>query len=172
MTASALNQKYLRPSLIIFTKDEPTKDGNNWDLGTDYLYISDNNRKDLEVAFERIEYKQRMVNGTMRSYHVADKRSFSTSWSQFPSRKTKVTEYDASTRNKFAGGQEMLKWYTDNTGSFWMLLVYDKDSTVSTSNIKYNVEAVNVFFDNFSYNITDRGSDTDLWDISLSLVEV
>ena len=143
-----------------------------WDLGTNYLYISDNNRSELAVSFERIEYKQRMINGTMRSYHVADKKNFSTSWDKMPSRKTQVTEYDASTRNKFAGGQEMLKWYEDNTGDFWMLLVYDVDSTVATTDIKKNIEKVNVFFENFSYNVVERGFDLDLWNIDLSLVEV
>lgn len=143
-----------------------------WNLGTDYLYLSDNNRSDLAVSFERIEYKQRMINGTMRSYHVADKKNFSTSWDKLPSRKTMVTEYDADARNKFAGGQEMLKWYEDHVGSFWMLLVYDIDSSISKTNIKQNIEKVNVFFENFSYNIAKRGIDLDLWDIDLSLVEV
>ena len=141
-----------------------------WDLGTSYLYVSDNNRSELAVSFERIEYKQRMINGTMRSYHVADKKNFSTSWEKMPSRKTQVTEYSAS--SNFAGGQEMLKWYEDHTGDFWMLLVYDVDSTVATGDIKKNIEKVNVFFENFSYNVVERGFDLDLWDIDLSLVEV
>jgi hypothetical protein len=141
-----------------------------WDLGTNYIYVSDNNRSELSVSFERIEYKQRMINGTMRSYHVADKKNFSTSWEKLPSRKTQVTEYSAS--SNFAGGQEMLKWYEDHTGDFWMLLVYDVDSTVATGDIKKNVEKVNVFFGDFSYNIVDRGFDLDLWNINLSLVEV
>jgi hypothetical protein len=143
-----------------------------WDLGSDYLYVSDNNRSELSVSFERIEYKQRMINGTMRSYHVADKKNFSTSWEKLPSRKTQVTEYHVDTRNKFAGGQEMLKWYEDHTGDFWMLLVYDVDSTVEKTDIKKNVEKVNVFFSDFSYNVVDRGLDLDLWNINLSLVEV
>ena len=141
-----------------------------WDLGSEYLYVSDNNRSELSVSFERIEYKQRMINGTMRSYHVADKKNFSTSWEKLPSRKTQVTEYSAS--SNFAGGQEMLKWYEDHTGDFWMLLVYDVDSTVSTGDIKKNIEKVNVFFGDFSYNVVDRGLDLDLWNINLTLVEV
>jgi len=174
MSYSTLAQKYLRPSLIVFTETKPELgDGANagkWDLGTNFLYLSDNNRSELAVSFERIEYKQRMINGTMRSYHVADKKNFSTSWDKLPSRKTQVTEYHS--RNNFAGGQEMLKWYEDHTGDFWMLLVYDVDSTVSTSNIKQNVERVNVFFEGFSYNVVERGFDLDLWNIDLSLVEV
>lgn len=180
MTYDALVQKYLRPSLIVFTEKEPLlgtdTNAGKWDLtggaSGAFLYLSDNNRKDLAVSFERIEYKQRMINGTMRSYHVADKKNFSTSWEKLPSRKTQVTEYNASTRSSFAGGQELLKWYEDHTGSFWMLLVYDVDSTVSTSNIKQNVEKVNVFFESFSYNVVERGLDLDLWNIDLSLVEV
>lgn len=164
-----LDSLYLRPSLVIFTEDEPTSiDGTQWDLGTNYIYLSDNNREDLSVGFERIEYRQRMVNGRMRSYHVADKKTFSTSWKNLPSRKNLVTEY-SETRNSFAGGQEMLKWYEDHTGDFWMILVYDKDSEVA--DLKNNLEVVNVFYDSFSYNVIKRGYDTDLWDINLSLVE-
>lgn len=141
-----------------------------WDLGTNYLYISDNNRSELAVSFERIEYKQRMINGTMRSYHVADKKNFSTSWEKLPSRKTQVTEYSAS--SSFSGGQEMLKWYEDHTGDFWMLLIYDHASSMQSTGIRNNVEKVNVFFENFSYNVVERGFDLDLWNIDLSLVEV
>jgi hypothetical protein len=174
---TALSQKYLRPSLIIWSKSEPIQgaDKGKWDLGSEYLYLSDNNRSELSVSFERIEYKQRMINGTMRSYHVADKKNFSTSWENLPSRKTQVTEYsdkEEDKRNKFAGGQEMLKWYEEHTGDFWMLLVYDIDPEVSTSNIRQNVEKVNVFFESFSYNIVKRGLDLDLWNIDLSMVEV
>jgi hypothetical protein len=43
---------------------------------------------------------------------------------------------------------------------------------VATGDIKKNVEKVNVFFGDFSYNIVDRGFDLDLWNINLSLVEV
>lgn len=143
-----------------------------WDLGTNYLYISDNNRAELAVSFERIEYKQRMINGTMRSYHVADKKNFSTSWDKLPSRKTQVTEYDATSRNKFAGGQELLKWYEDHTGDFWMLLVYDFDPSMPSEGVRNSIEKVNVFFESFSYNVLERGSDLDLWNIDLSLVEV
>jgi hypothetical protein len=146
-----------------------------WDLGTSYLYISDNNRSELSVSFERIEYKQRMINGTMRSYHVADKKNFSTSWEKLPSRKTQVTEYSSKVvdkRSNFAGGQEMLKWYEDHTGDFWMLLVYDFDSSMQSTGLRNNVEKVNVFFSDFSYNVVDRGLDLDLWNINLSLVEV
>lgn len=173
-----LQQKYARPSLIIFTETKPVlqETGPNvgqWDLGTNYLYISDNNRSDLAISLERIEHRQRMINGTMRSYHIADKKTYSTSWKKLPSRKDYVTEYNKDNVNdKFGGGQQMLDWYNNHTGSFWVLFVYDYKSTTAKESIKNNVEVVNVFFENFSYNVITRGIDTDLWDISLSLVEV
>lgn len=174
MAYNYLQQKYSRPSLIIFTEDEPiqgtgSRDG-KWDLGPSYLYLSDNNRSELAVSFERIEHRQRMINGTMRSYHIADKKTYSTSWKKLPSRKDYVTEYDSG--NNFGGGQELLDWYNNHPGSFWALFIYDSDADISKSNIKYSVEKVNVFFESFSYNVVTRGIDTDLWDINLSLVEV
>lgn len=175
MAYNYLQQKYSRPSLIIFSENEPAQGvGSNsgkWDLGTNYLYLSDDNRSDLAISFERIEHRQRMINGTMRSYHIADKKTYSTSWKKFPSRKDYVTEY-STTRTEFGGGQQLLDWYNNHSGSFWVIFVYDNDADINKSNIKTNVEKVNVFFENFSYNVVTRGKDTDLWDISLSLVEV
>lgn len=176
MSYNYLQQKYSRPALIIFTKNEPVlgtaleNRENKWDLGTNFLYLSDNNRSDLAVSFERIEHKQRMVDGTMRSYHIADKKTYSTSWKKLPSRNNYVTEYDSGT--SVGGGQQILDWYNNNTGSFWVLFVYDVSSDTNKDNVKYNVEKVNVFFESFSYNVVTRGIDTDLWDINLSLVEV
>lgn len=180
MGYEVLDQLYLRPSLIVWSESQPligindgvTNNTGKVDLGSNFLYLSDNNRAELSVSFERIEYKQRMINGTMRSYHVADKRTYATSWEKLPSRKSLVTEFDNTLRNDFGGGQEMLDWYKNHTGSFWMTLVYDVDSDVSTSNIKQNIEVVNVFFGDFSYNVVDRGQFTDLWNINLTLVEV
>lgn len=51
-----------------------------------FLILSDHNRSDISVNPNRIENKKRMVNGTMRSYHTADKLNLSTSWSLLPSR--------------------------------------------------------------------------------------
>jgi len=180
MTYNYLRSKYSRPTLIIFTEDEPVKGTalnnreNKWDLGTNFLYLSDNNRSDLAVSFERIEHRQRMVDGTMRAYHIADKKTYSTSWKKLPSRKDYVTEYDVfnSNADNIGGGQQILDWYKKYPGSFWVLFVYDVDNEINKTNIKYNVEKVNVFFESFSYNVITRGTDSDLWDVNLSLVEV
>lgn len=61
------------------------------DLEERFLIISDHNRDPLDISTERIEQRQRMANGTMRSYHIADKRTVSTSWGMIPSRSSYVS---------------------------------------------------------------------------------
>ena len=93
MAAVTLNENWLRPSIIIFSTAEPTEgtggDVGKWDFGSGtVLYLTDDNRSPLKITPERIESRRRMIDGTMRSVHVADKYSFSTSWENIPSRKS------------------------------------------------------------------------------------
>jgi len=73
------------------------------------------------------------------------------------------------TSDSFGAGQEIKDWYDANFSDFWMLLVYDVD--VADSPVS-GIEKYNVFFDDFSYDIVKRGQFNDLWDVSISLVEV
>lgn len=56
------------------------------DLLNEFLILSDDNRTPLQFSTVRIDKKERMINGRMRSYHVADKLEISTSWTMLPSR--------------------------------------------------------------------------------------
>lgn len=56
------------------------------DLLNEFLILSDDNRAPLDFQPLRLERRERMINGRMRSYHIADKLSISTSWSMLPSR--------------------------------------------------------------------------------------
>jgi hypothetical protein len=60
--------------------------GYNIPAGPDFLVCSDDNRSGLDFAFERIESKERMINGRMRSVYVDDKMTLSLSWDELPSR--------------------------------------------------------------------------------------
>jgi hypothetical protein len=90
-----------RPQAMIWGDAEPTISSGGMLIPTGYevganttgltvtdqfLIISDHNRGNLEVANNRIEQRQRMANGTMRSYFIADKLTISTSWNMLPSR--------------------------------------------------------------------------------------
>jgi hypothetical protein len=157
------------------------------------LILSDDNRQPINIDFERIETRERMANGRMRSYYIADKMKISTSWDMVPSRSYAFnpdfnvngeSPYKKNNSLEFttdggAGGVEMLEWYKRYTGSFWVYLSYDKYSSFSGPgnekffNLnKYN-QVVEVFFDSFDYSVESRGgSNHDFWNINVTLEEV
>lgn len=184
MAYNTLDKKWIKPALIILCEDEPLlgTGGNagKWDLGTNYIYLTDDNRGPVAVTPQRIETKQRMLNGRMRSHFVTDKKSFSTSWDNLPSRSAEgsgeddrkyISEYEKRTSGfsiKYAAGQDIKDWYETYTGDFWMMLVYDANFVALNSN---QVEVYNVFFEGFDYSIEKRGQYNDLWSVSINLVE-
>jgi hypothetical protein len=163
-----------------------------------FLILSDHNRKELNMATQRIEQRKRMANGTMRSYHIADKRALTTSWQMLPSRSYKLNAnfnqttgksgYDhgygslVGSESEFtsdggAGGVEMLDWYENHTGPFWVFLSYDKYNNFGTDNnahlhlAEYN-QILQMYITNFDYSVVKRGgSNMDLWNINVSLEE-
>jgi hypothetical protein len=142
--------------------------GTKWNFGNgEVLYLTDDNREPLQVTPQRIEFKRRMIDGTMRSHYVADKDEYSTSWSDIPSRKNNGSVQITS--DNFGAGNDIKNWYEENTGDFWALLIYD---TNSSDNISVSAEKVNVFFNSFNFTVSTRGELNDLWDVSISLVEV
>lgn len=153
----------------------------------DFIILSDHNRSQIDVANIRIENKQRTVGGSMRSYHTADKKSYSTSWTALPSRAfSGDPEFNASglptvnltdyTADGGSGGVDIVKWYEDHPGSFYMFLAYDRYDKFITNKYsklsQYN-DVVEVMISSLTYSIVKRGGSTfDFWDINLSLEEV
>jgi len=162
-----------------------------------FLILSDHNRSDISVSPERIENSKRMVNGTMRSYHTADKLKLSTSWSLLPSRafdlradfnqSTGISDITGQNRKYTvdggAGASEIVKWYEDHVGPFWVFLSYDKYTNFGSDDAAHGhlaeySEAILMKISNIDYNIVKRsGSNStfsghDLWNISVSLEEV
>lgn len=199
-------KKYTRPQAILFANNPGTVDEENMyiplgiEVGADrsaisneelileeFMILTDDNRGPIDVSIERIEKSARTVNGRMRSFHIADKLSFSVSWSNVPSRaypsSPQFSSVGASavkphTSDGGAGGAEILDWYERYTGSFWLYLAYDKYTNFDPVSGQYDNlprynEVVEVMFSDFSYSITKRGGGTyDFWDISLTLEEV
>jgi hypothetical protein len=189
-------KKYQRPQGMLFA-DNPGKieggvyvpNGNEFE---DFIILSDDNRGPISVNFDRIEQRERMINGRMRSYHIADKIKIGTSWSNLPSRaffdgegsineqgqtslQTRINKQDY-TSDGGAGGVDILDWYESHQGSFWVYLAYDNYSNFETETFnrlgQYN-QIIEVFFSGFDYTIQKRGgSNFDFWDISLDLEEV
>jgi hypothetical protein len=165
------------------------------DLIDQFLILSDDNRGEINFTKERLEKRERTINGRMRSYHIADKLSINWSWNMLPSRAySELADFDSSgksplykTTGEFtsdggAGGVSILDWYQSHPGPFWMYLAYDKYSNFKTdgkinnssfSNLgKYN-EIIQVYFASFDYTVVKRGgSNFDFWNISVTLEEV
>lgn len=157
--------------------------------GEDFIVLSDHGRTELSFNKQRIENRKRMINGGMRSYHVADKINVSWSWDMLPSRSysndplfsnstgkqtSLSTEYTA---DGGAGGVDLIQWYDNNPGSFYMFLAYDRydkfDSSAFAQMDKYN-EVLEVFFSSFDYAVIKRGSTNthDFFNVDVAVEEV
>jgi hypothetical protein len=161
------------------------------DLINQFIILSDHNRGELSFTPTRIEQRQRTINGRMRSYHIADKLIMSVSWNNLPSRSysqdagflSTGLSPDKNTTGEFtsdggAGGVELLDWYENHTGPFWMFLAYDKYSNFGKDDADYTHLAqynqiIQVYIADFSYSVVKRGgANHDLWNISVTLEEV
>jgi hypothetical protein len=216
MTTSAYltgRRRYQRPQGILWSNNSGTLTGglyvpNGYEVGADtaetdtdllnqFIILSDHNRTDMSFVPQRIEQRQRTINGRMRSYHIADKMQISFSWNMLPSRSyyqvadfddaTGISPYKNNTSQEFtadggAGGVAILDWYNGHTGPFWMYLAYDnyanfKEDGVVVDNsyghlAQYN-EIIEVYFADFNYSVVKRGGDNfDMWNISVTLEEV
>jgi hypothetical protein len=227
-------KKYQRPQGMIWSENSGTlEDGiyrpRGYEIGaivpedTDpllidqFLILSDDNRSSFDFSSERIETRERMINGRMRSYHIADKLSISFSWDMLPSRgfagppnfivtdeneglvgkpelvtsgiadglvENKKTLISASatklqyTSDGGAGGVEILDWYENHPGPFWVYLSYDKYSTFGKEEAAFNnlnkySQVMEMYFSNFNYSVVKRGgTNYDFWNISVTLEEV
>jgi hypothetical protein len=184
-------KKWDRPQAVIFSNNSngisngiPQISGTE---GQDFIILSDHNRSDISFNTNRLENKKRMVNGHMRSYHIADKMEISFSYNLLPSRSFSGSQsFTASgqyiddlieyTADGGAGGAELLEWYSNNPGSFYMFLSYDKPQNFSLNvyeNLDKYSDVLEVFISDFSYNVVKRGgTNHDLWNVSISLEEV
>ena len=202
-------RRYQRPQAVLWSDNPGTlSEGlyvpNGFEVGADvpvetdpnlidqFLILSDHNRGAIDINTERLEQRQRTINGRMRSYHIADKLNFTWSWNLLPSRAfyqnaefntaTGISPYQNNTQeftsDGGAGGVELLDWYENHKGPFWMYLAYDKYSNFGDDNAafghlaQYN-QIVQVYFADFNYSIVKRGGNNfDLWNISVTLEEV
>jgi hypothetical protein len=208
-------KKYGRPQGMLWSENSGTLSNglyipNGYEIGAEpgtqvessslnqFLILSDDNRSEITIDQNRIEKRERMINGRMRSYHVADKLNISTSWNMLPSRAYglapdfnasngsssyngqygKPTGADAQyTTDGGAGGVEMLDWYENHKGSFWVYLAYDKYSNFGKEDAAYGHlgqynQVIEMFFSSFQYTVVKRGnSNYDFWNVSLTLEE-
>lgn len=120
--------------------------------------VSDHGREPLAFDTERIEQKERMIDGTMRRNLITTKRTIQTSWNDIPSK-------NFATYGPVDGGMcgEDMKAFVDQA---------DDPISVTLRDGAGNVENILMYIDDFSWDINKRGVNIDLWNASVSLVEV
>jgi hypothetical protein len=128
-------------------------DDNDYSSSDGHHGITEHNRKELNVSVERIENMNRMADGTMRKYVIADKRKWTTSWSEVPDDRTKTVD------GKW-GGEDIESFYNSYPGAFTLTI----DS--GTGPEKYTV-----MFTSFSKVIVKRGRYHG-WNVDVELTEV
>ena len=197
-------KKYRRPSGMLWSENSGTlQDGlyvpNGYEVGADpldvedpalldqFLLTTDDNRQTLQFKNERIEKRERMINGRMRSYHIADKLTLSTSWTLIPSRShDDIPNFDPATGRSLkksyttdggAGGADLLEWYDEHKGSFWVFLAYDRKGIFKGTEEPYKHlqqynQLIEMFISDFSYSVEKRGNKFDYWNVSVTLEEV
>jgi hypothetical protein len=194
-------KRYARPQAILWSDNSGTISNGvripNGNEKEDFIICSDHNRREINISQQRIETRQRMVNATMRSYHIADKITISLSWQRLPSRSYSrnvlfnsagspqmLSGDQEHTVDGGAGGVELLDWYENHPGPFYVYLGYDKYNNDSfkvagqTQDASFNYLPIYndvrlMYFSSFEYNIEKRGgTNFDFWNVSVSLEEV
>jgi hypothetical protein len=130
-------------------------------------YLSDHNRSPVQVSNTKIENSKRMANGLMRKYVVANKKSFSVSWSNIPS-------LTSQTVDGYLGAMPLQDFYNSNFDNTITLSFYSGTSLVPTQAKGTSPSATSshtVFISSFSCTINKRLGDIDYWDVSIDLEE-
>lgn len=125
-------------------------DGNTYEF-------SDHNREPLTVDTERIEVTRRTAKGARRRYHIADKVSFSVSWSNLPSNNTRTVDGKM-------GADDLEAMYKANLSTDEVIVTLADEDLGTTSYIMHIV--------GFSKTIVKRYKDSYLYDVTIDFEEV
>lgn len=141
------------------------------DGGSTWSKITDHNREPLQISVERLEKKNRMVDGTLRRYTVAKKRTFSVSWTMLPSKRNSsyLGKAGITTVDNGLAGEEIEAFHNTVNGAFKMKLRKGIDEAKAIADA--SIEVVDVMITDFSKDIEARGL-VDLWSLSITLEEV
>lgn len=133
------------------------------DITKDWIKLSEHNRSEISMDVERIQQSQRMSNGTLRKFFVADKKRFSVSWSMLP-----------GTRGYTVDGQwgalDLIEFYKSSEGqsTFDIRINFAKDGTNQESS---GYEPYTVSCTSFNATLIKRG-EVPFYNISMTMEQV
>lgn len=135
------------------------------------IKLSEHNRQPISLSKNRIEKQQRMNNGTLRKFYVADKESINVSWVKLPS------FYNYTIDGGY--GALDLKAFYDGTATKASGALSGRSSF--DVSIKYGNETkvMEMMFTSFSLEMVNRNVKQasgdpaqEFWNVSLTLEEV
>jgi hypothetical protein len=135
------------------------------------LKLSEHNRQPVSIEHNRIEKTQRMANGTLRKFFVADKKSINVSWNVLPSFFTFTVDggYGAmDIRSFYDGTAAKASGALSGRSNFDVTLSYG--GTTQT----FNMIFTSCSFELVKRNVKEVSGDTpqEFWNVSLSMDEV
>lgn len=128
--------------------------------------ISEHNRQPVSISTNRIEKIQRMANGTLRKFFVADKKVINVSWADLPSRASYTVD-------GFYGARDIKDFYESASGKGTFSVTVKYGNTA-------NAENLTMIFTSCSFELVKRNArknaatdvPQELWNVSISLEEV
>ena len=131
--------------------------------------LTEHNRQPLSLNTERIESVQRMANGTLRKYFIADKLTLSVSWEMVPSFRNETVDG--------AWGAEDIKNFYESTAGRGTFRVKINPTVFSPSLVEESDGALaddytyTMVFTSCDFTVLKRGLQT-FWSVNISLEQV
>lgn len=128
-----------------------------------YYKVSEHNRSEFTITPQRIEKVQRMANGTLRKYWIADKKTFNVSWSMLP-------HTTALTVDGGWGAKDLRDFYYGDGGKATFDIKVNL-ATDGTDQSASGAEEYTVSITSASFVVLKRGIEPH-WNVSLSMEQV
>jgi hypothetical protein len=128
-----------------------------------YYKVSEHNRSEFTISPQRIEKVQRMSNGSLRKFWIADKKTFSLSWDMLP-------HSTALTVDGGWGAKDLRDFYysSGGQGTFDIKVNLATDGTDQSS---AGYEEYTVSITNASFTVLKGGIEPQ-WIVSLSMEQI
>ena len=156
----------------IYDFDTAAKNGlatSNKTTATKFRRVTEHNRDPLSISTNRIETTQRMANGTLRKYFIADKLNLSISWEMIPSFRNETVDggwgaEDLKTFYESEAGQKEFKIKLNPT-------VFPVDMIEESSGLLADDYTYTVMFTSCDFTVIKRGIQP-FWSVNISLEQV
>ncbi len=137
-------------------------------LNTRFRRVSEHNRSEFSISTNRIEKQERMANGFLRKYFVADKKQFNVSWEMLP-----------SFRNESVDGgwaaEDLKTFYESSSGKSSFRIRINPTTFNPVSNIEtgplQDDYTYTVIFTSCNFTVVKRGIQA-YWNVSITMEEV